>query len=129
MVVDSLKAGELEPILRANIAKEAQVMTDEAGYYRNLGLHFAGHGFTSHGKGQYVDYENPLVHTNTIAGAFSIFKRGLKGVYQHGAKKHLPPYLAEFDFRYNNRVARGVTDAMQSDCAMGGTVGTRLRTQ
>src|SRR3546814_16089850 len=56
MVVDSLKAGELEPILRANIAKEAQVMTDEEGYYRNLGLHFAGHGFTSHGQGQHVSY-------------------------------------------------------------------------
>src|SRR3546814_10075515 len=90
-------------------------MTDEAGYYRNLGLHFAGHGFTSHGKGQYVDYENPLVHTNTIEGAFSIFKRGMKGVYQHCAKKHLHRYLAEFDFRYNNRVAHGVNDAMRSE--------------
>src|SRR3546814_14636677 len=100
-------------------------MTDEAGYYRNLGLHFAGHGFTSHGKGQYVDYENPLVHTNTIEGAFSIFKRGMKGVYQHCAKKPLHRYLAEFDFRDNNRVATGVNDAMRPGRAMGGMVGRR----
>jgi transposase-like protein len=83
MVVDSLKAADLLPILKANIAAEAMVMTDEAGQYRYLDQTFALHGFTRHGAGQYVDYENPTIHTNTIEGAFSIFKRGMKGVYQH----------------------------------------------
>jgi transposase-like protein len=86
MVVDSLKAADLTPILVANIAAEAHVMTDEAGQYRNIGLHFAAYGFTRHGAGQYVDHANPQIHTNTIEGAFSIFKRGMKGTYQHCAK-------------------------------------------
>ena len=89
MVVDSLKAADLTPILKANIAAEAKVMTDEAAYYGKLGDHFAGHGFTRHNAGQYVDYDDPTIHTNTIEGAFSIFKRGMKGTYQHCAKKHL----------------------------------------
>ena len=97
MVVDSLKAADLTPILKANIAAEAIVMTDEASQYGALSKHFAGHGYTRHGAGQYVDYENPLIHTNTIEGAFSIFKRGMKGVYQHCAKKHLHRYVAEFE--------------------------------
>ena len=75
MVVDSLKAADLTPILKDNIAAEAIVMTDEASYYAHLDKHFAGHGYTRHGSGQYVDYEDPLIHTNTIEGAFSIFKR------------------------------------------------------
>lgn len=56
------------PILKANIAKEAHVMTDEASYYNQVGEHFAGHGFTRHSAGQYVDSENPSIHTNTIEG-------------------------------------------------------------
>ena len=66
MVVGSLKAADLTPILKANIAAEARVMTDEASYYRDLGKHFAGHDFTRHSAGQYVDLANPEVHTNTI---------------------------------------------------------------
>lgn len=64
MVVDSLKAADLLPILKANIAAEARVMTDEAGQYRDLGKHFSGHGFTRHGAGQYVDYVDPTIHTD-----------------------------------------------------------------
>lgn len=126
MVVDSLKAVDLTPILVANIAAEAIVMTDEAGQYRNIGAHFAGHGYTRHGSGQYVDYENPAIHTNTIEGAFSIFKRGMKGTYQHCAKKHLHRYVAEFEFRYTNRIATGFNDADRADAMLAGVVGKRL---
>ena len=126
MVVDSLKAADLLPILRANIAAEAMVMTDEASQYRTLGSEFAGHGFTRHGAGQYVDFVNPLIHTNTIEGAFSIFKRGMKGVYQHCQKKHLHRYVAEFEFRYTNRVATGCNDADRADAMLKGIVGKRL---
>ena len=66
MVVESLKAADILPILKENIAAEAIVMTDEASYYAKLDEHFAGHGFPRHGAGQYVDYENPAIHTNTI---------------------------------------------------------------
>lgn len=126
MVVDSLKAADLLPILKANIASEAIVMTDEAGQYTHLNKSFAAHGFTRHGAGQYVDYENPTIHTNTIEGAFSIFKRGMKGVYQHCQKKHLHRYLAEFEFRYNNRIALGVNDRQRAVTAMMGIKGKRL---
>ena len=126
MVVESLKAADLTPILKANIAKEAVVMTDEASQYGALGKHFAGHGFTRHGAGKYVDYENPTIHTNTIEGAFSIFKRGMKGVYQHCAKKHLHRYVAEFEFRYTHRERTGFNDAERSEKALRGIVGKRL---
>ncbi|MBX3595888.1 IS1595 family transposase [Sphingomonas sp.] len=126
MIVDSLKAADLLPILQANIAAEAIVMTDEAGQYRNLSASFAAHGFTRHGAGQYVDYENPIIHTNTIEGAFSIFKRGMKGVYQHCQKKHLHRYVAEFEFRYNNREKLGCNDQDRAGNALRGIVGKRL---
>jgi transposase-like protein len=129
MVVDSLKGEDLMPILKANIAKEAVVMTDEASYYNGVGKHFAGHGFTRHGAGQYVDYENPTIHTNTIEGAFSIFKRGMKGVYQHCAEKHLHRYVGEFEFRYTHRERTGFNDAARADQALKGIVGKRLTYQ
>lgn len=126
MVVDSIKAVDLLPILRDNIAAEAIVMTDEAGQYKNLSASFAAHGFTRHNAGQYVDYENPTIHTNTIEGAFSIFKRGMKGVYQHCQKKHLHRYVAEFEFRYNYRIALGCNDQDRAGNALRGIVGKRL---
>lgn len=126
MVVESLKAADLTPILRANIAAEAVVMTDEASQYRSLGTMFAGHGFTRRGAGQYVDYDNPMIHTNTIEGAFSIFKRGMKGVYQHCAKKHLHRYVAEFEFRYTHRERTGFNDVERSEQALRGIVGKRI---
>jgi hypothetical protein len=82
--------------------------------------------WVNHGSGEYVD--GP-VHTNTIEGVFSIFKRGMKGVYQHCREKHLHRYLAEFDFRYNNRVAQGVDDRTRADNALSGVVGKRLTYQ
>jgi hypothetical protein len=66
------------------------------------------------------------IHTNSAEGYFSIFKRGMKGVYQHCKEKHLHRYFAEFDFRYNARVALGVNDAARADRALRGVVGKRL---
>jgi transposase-like protein len=123
MVVDSLRAADLTPILEENIEYEAHVMTDEAGQYKFLDRSFARHDFVSHGRGEYGRGE---IHTNTVEGAFSIFKRGMRGVYQHCAKKHLHRYVAEFEFRYNNRVANGFDDRERSEQALRGTVGKRL---
>jgi transposase-like protein len=123
MVVDDLKPATTTPILRENIAKETRVMTDEAGHYYYLDKDFAEHHVVKHGQEEYVRGE---VHTNTIEGYFSIFKRGMKGVYQHCGKQHLHRYLAEFDFRYNNRSALGVEDAERSERALAGIKGKRL---
>lgn len=124
VAVDDLKPATLVPILRENIAREAHLMTDEARHYTRVGREFAAHGIVEHGAGEYARGTD---HTNTVEGYFSIFKRGMKGVYQHCAKKHLHRYLAEFDFRYNNRVANGVNDRVRADIALGGVVGKRLK--
>ena len=123
IVVDDLKATTLVPILRENIAKEATVYTDEAGQYSKLADDFAEHDFVRHSA---EEYARGNIHTNTIEGYFSIFKRGMKGVYQHCAKKHLHRYMAEFDFRYSNRKALGIEDSKRADIALRGIVGKRL---
>jgi hypothetical protein len=84
------------------------------------------HQTVNHSIGEYV---RGIVHTNTIEGYYSIFKRGMKGVYQHCKEKHLHRYLAEFDFRYSNRVALGINDVARADRALKGIVGKRLTYQ
>jgi transposase-like protein len=126
MVIDNVNAETLMPIVLNNVAREARVMTDEHSGYRYLKDHFAAHGTTSHGRGQYVDLEDRSVHSNTVEGYFSIFKRGMRGVYQFCGERHLHRYLAEFEFRYNNRVALGFSDAERADTLLNGIVGKRL---
>lgn len=72
------------------------------------------------------EYAREGVHTNSAEGYFSVFKRGMKGIYQHCAEKHLHRYLAEFDFRHNHRIRLGVNDAMRAEAALLGVVGKRL---
>lgn len=121
--IDSARVGSVLPIVNANIAKESALMTDEAGHYVRVGKAFASHEHVKHGKDEYV---RGNVHTNTVEGYYSIFKRGMKGVYQHCAEHHLHRYLAEFDFRYTNRVARGVDDGVRALLALQGVKGKRL---
>lgn len=126
IVVDNLTKKEITPILSENIAKEATIYTDEAKHYNDLAAMFADHDFVSHSKGE---YGRGTVHTNTIEGYFSIFKRGMKGVYQHCAKRHLHRYMAEYDFRYTNRSAKGVEDFGRAVLALTGAKGKRLKYQ
>ena len=124
--IDKVDAKTVAPIMRENIRREAKIMTDEAGQYRRTKRDFAEHHVVHHGRGE---YGRGPVHTNTIEGYFSIFKRGMKGVYQHCGEQHLHRYLAEFDFRYTNRVALGVSDDMRAETALRGVVGRRLTYQ
>jgi hypothetical protein len=87
-----------------------------------------GHG-TSHGRGEYVNLEDRTIHSNTVEGYFSIFKRGMKGVYPHCGEQHLHRYLAEYQFRYNHRIANGFNDGDRSEQALKGIVGKRLTYQ
>ena len=123
VVIDDLKSATVVPILREHIAPEARIMTDEAGHYRYLIHDFAKHYVVRHNRGE---YGLGPVHTNTIEGFFSIFKRGMKGVYQHCNKRHLHRYLAEFDFRYSNRSAVGIEDEGRAERALRGIIGRRL---
>jgi transposase-like protein len=124
--IDSATADQIHPIVLGNIAREARLMTDEAKMYRKIGREFAEHGTTTHAAMQYVDMTDRTIHTNTVEGAFSIFKRGMRGVYQHCAEHHLHRYLAEFEFRYNNRIANGIDDRTRAARAMEGIVGKRI---
>lgn len=126
MVIDNVNAETLMPIVVNNVAREARVMTDEHSGYRYLKDHFAAHGTTSHGRGEYVNLKDRSIHSNTVEGYFSIFKRGMKGVYQHCGEQHLHRYLAEFEFRYNNRATLGVEDTERTDHMLRGVVGRRL---
>jgi hypothetical protein len=127
MVVDNIRPATIAPIVMENMAREARLMTDEAGHYLHVGREFAEHGVVHHGREEYVSPSDRTIHTNTIEGYFSIFKRGMKGTYQHCSKKHLHRYLAEFDFRYCERVANGVNDAERTARALSGIVGKRLK--
>ena len=121
--VQAVNADTLKPILKEQIASDTKLYTDEAGQYKWASGHFADHNFVRHGIGEYVRGD---VHTNTMENYFSIFKRGMKGIYQHCRPRHLKRYLAEFDFRYSNRIALGVDDDARADRMLAGIVGKRL---
>jgi transposase-like protein len=127
--VEGTTMATLLPIIRANVTQKSGVMTDELATYNKLGDDFARHASVNHSKDEYVRYTNAVIfpdgkpyviHTNTVEGYFSIFKRGMQGVYQHCAEKHLHRYLAEFDFRYSNRVKLGIDDIARADAALRG---------
>jgi transposase-like protein len=121
--VDGVSAKTLVPIVVENVAEETAMMTDESGSYFNLGEYFISHESVNHKADEWVRGD---VHTNTVEGYFSIFKRGMKGVYQHCSEKHLHRYMAEFDFRYNERSALGVEDAERAAKIVRGATGKRL---
>jgi len=99
------------------------LQTDESKLYLRVGKKFAAHETVNHSAKEYARGD---VTTNTVEGYFSIFKRGMKGVYQHCAEKHLHRYLAEYDFRYNFREALGYNDTDRTIAAVRGGEGKRL---
>lgn len=127
--MEKVDAETILEAVNANLAKEARLLTDEAQWYLRVGATQAAHGRVVHSKGEYVSQADPTIHTNTVEGFYSVFKRGMKGVYQQASKKHLHRYLAEFDFRYNYRVALGVNDTARADNILKGVVGRRLTYQ
>jgi transposase-like protein len=117
-----LDGGNVRSALYRHLDFKSRLYTDGAMHYVKL-LPAGQHESVDHSKEEWVRGD---VHTNTLEGFFSIFKRGLVGVYQHVDEKHLDRYLAEFDFRYNNRIARGVDDVERTDRAVVGAKGKRL---
>jgi transposase-like protein len=121
--VPNVRAGTLYSVLRGNIARVAHLRTDERPAYMGIGWNFASHKTVNHSADEYVRGD---AHTNTIEGFFSILKRGIYGVYQHVSEAHLKRYLAEFDFRYSNRIKLGVDDVQRASLALKGAKGKRL---
>jgi transposase-like protein len=110
-------------IVNENLDRETRVHTDESRLYRRIDTQVAEHHSINHHRGEYARGD---VHTNNVESYFSVFKRGMRGTYQHCAEKHLHRYLAEFDFRHNNRIALGVNDAERADGILTGIAGKRL---
>jgi transposase-like protein len=121
--IDSTSIADIAPIVRENVRRETAFMTDEARHYMEVGKEFASHEAVNHGLREYV---RGNVTTNTVEGFYSIFKRGMKGIYQHCSEKHLHRYLAEFDFRYSYRVKLGYGDEARAVLLAKGITGKRL---
>ena len=118
----SVTAESLGGAIRRNVARDAHLRTDAFGSYKRVGKEYASHLTVDHN----FEYVRGDAHTNTAENYFSILKRGINGTYHHVSEAHLPRYLAEFDFRYNNRAGMGVSDAERTRLALAGTVGKRL---
>ena len=110
-------------IVRENVHRETRLHADESRLYVRVGAEYAAHETVNHSAKEYARGD---ITTNTFETYFSVFKRGMRGVYQHCGEKHLHRYLAEFDFRFNNRTALGVTDGERAALAMKGIEGKRL---
>jgi transposase-like protein len=122
-------------IVTDNIALESRLHTDESKLYGDAAAHFAAHETVHHTSKEYVrriftpvpgGFTVEKVHTNSAEGYFSIFKRGMRGIYQHCGEKHLHRYLAEYDFRYNHRIALGFDDGERAALAVKNATGKRL---
>jgi transposase-like protein len=120
------KFNGIKKALKANVSPDATLMTDDARIYRKIAKQFADHQAVNHSADEYVRGE---AYTNTIEGFFSVFKRGMTGIYQHCSSEHLHRYLSEFDFRYNNRSALGVEDVERAGKLLQGIAGKRLTYQ
>ena len=124
MHVPNVKASTLRAAIKSQVDKQSYLMTDEAPAYVPIAKGYGGHGTVNHSIKEYV--RGGFWHTNTIESYFSIMKRGITGTYHHVSQQHLKRYLAEFDFRYNERKALGIDDATRFARAIPGIVGKRL---
>jgi transposase-like protein len=113
----------LKKVLDVHADRKSSLMTDTAGGYMKLGKEFARHEMVDHGIDEYVRGD---AYSNTAEGYFAILKRGVYGTFHHVSETHLHRYLAEFDFRYSNRIALGIDDAMRANKALKGIEGKRL---
>jgi transposase-like protein len=122
--VANVTAKTLRKEIVTQASRKSYLMTDEALAYSKVGREFSGHGTVNHSIDEYV--RGGFWHTNTVENYFSILKRGINGTYHHVSPAHLKRYLAEFDFRYNERAALGVSDAERAIKALKGIEGKRL---
>jgi transposase-like protein len=121
--IKRVNSRNMNAILRKQVSKKSYLMTDDSTIYPKIGKTFARHSAVNHSIEEYV---RGGAHVNTAENYFSIFKRGIYGIYHHISEKHMPLYLAEFDFRYNNRMKLGVDDTERAEKILRGARGKRL---
>lgn len=125
MKIEAVNKNEIDSGIRAHVDPASTLHTDSAQHYKGL-LSVADHEAVDHSKEYARKGKTGMVHTNTLEGYFSVFKRGLVGTYQHVSPQHMDRYLAEFDFRQNNRTAMGVDDITRAARILKGAEGKRL---
>ena len=121
--VANISPNTLRPILNAQIAAKARLMTDDAGVYQKIGKDFASHDVVNH---TLKEYSRGDVTTNTVESSFAILKRGLYGTFRHVSEQHLQRYVTEFDFRWNTRTKLGFSDVDRAEVALKNIGGKRL---
>ena len=125
--VEKANAATVRDILVRNVDRRSTLHTDESRIYTGTGKEFGAHEFTKHSGGEYARYEDGrVIHSNTVESAFGVFKRGMRGIYQHCGEAHLHRYLAEFDFRFNRRTALKVSDNERHNQLLAMIEGKRL---
>lgn len=125
--VEKANAATVRDILVRNVDRRSTLHTDESRLYTETGKEFGAHEFTKHSGGEYARYEDGrVIHSNTVESAFGVFKRGMRGIYQHCGEAHLHRYLAEFDFRFNRRTALKVSDNERHNQLLAMIEGKRL---
>jgi transposase-like protein len=123
--VANVTAKTVRKVLTTQAHRSSRLMTDGSHLYLGVGAEFASHGSTDHAKGEYVR-DGGDTHSNTAEAYFAILKRGITGTFHHVSEAHLHRYLQEFDFRWSNREALGVDDAMRAAELLRGAKGKRL---
>ncbi len=123
MLIDGATTAEQQTALKQHADTKSKLMTDEWRGYRLPGREFASHESVNHSQEEWTRGE---VHTQSVENFFSVFKRGMKGVYQHCSEKHLARYLHEFAFRHSHRVRLGINDVQRVALAIKGMEGKRL---
>lgn len=136
--VENATAEAVREILVQHASRKSDLHTDESRLYTETGKEFAAHRTVKHSAGEYArvelvghnedesEFYFRSVHSNNVENVFSVFKRGMTGVYQHCGEAHLHRYLTEFEFRRNRRTALGYTDGMRTNDALKGIEGKRL---
>jgi transposase-like protein len=122
-MVEDFDATTVGELLVTTASRKSKLMTDESQLYPRAGREFASHQSVNHSK---EEWKRGEAYTNTVEGYFSVFKRGMKGVYQHCSADHMQRYLDEFDFRHNHRAALGISDTDRAAAALKGIKGKRL---
>lgn len=123
--VANVTAESVRPLIVTNVNRASALMSDESSIYPKIGDEFADHRTVCHSANEYARLGG-FVHINTAENFYSILKRGITGVYHSVSEAHLHRYLAEFDFRYNNRSGLGVDDGERAARALKGIDGKRL---
>src|SRR5262249_34559338 len=107
LYMPSLRKDDVHAVVKTHVSPKAKLNTDDSYLYFGIENWVAEHETVNHTDHEYARGD---VTTNTVEGAFGLFRRGMVGTYQHCGVRHLQRYLNEFDFRYSNRKALGVND-------------------